>query len=217
MGEAISLGIHESQSRMWENLVGRSRAFWTFFMPKARAVFPEQLKDVTQDQWYFAVNDVRPSLIRTESDEATYNLHILLRFELEKAMLTGDLKPADLPAAWNERMQKYLGETVPDNARGCLQDIHWSGGALGYFPTYTLGNLYAAQFFEQAAQDLGDLQGQISRGEFAPLLGWLRKNIHSQGKRYRADELVKRITGKPLSAEPLLKHLKTKAAELYKI
>ena len=217
MGEAISLGIHESQSRMWENLVGRSRAFWTFFMPKARAVFPDQLKDVTEDQWYFAVNDVRPSLIRTESDEATYNLHILLRFELEKAMLTGDLKPADLPAAWNEKMQKYLGVTVPDNARGCLQDIHWSGGALGYFPTYTLGNLYAAQFFEQAAKDLGDLQGQISRGDFTPLLGWLRKNIHSQGKRYRADELVKRITGKPLSAEPLLNHLKSKASELYKI
>ncbi len=217
MGEAVSLGIHESQSRMWENLVGRSRAFWTFFMPKARAVFPDQLKDVAEDQWYFAVNDVRPSLIRTESDEATYNLHILLRFELEKAMLTGDLKPADLPAAWNEKMQKYLGVNVPDDARGCLQDIHWSGGALGYFPTYTLGNLYAAQFFEQAGKDLGDLQGQIGRGDFTPLLTWLRQNIHSHGKRYRADELVKRITGKPLSAEPLLKHLKSKASDLYKV
>jgi carboxypeptidase Taq len=215
MGEAISLGIHESQSRMWENLVGRSREFWTFFMPKARAVFPEQLKDVTQDQWYFAVNDIRPSLIRTESDEATYNLHILLRFELEKAMLTGDLKVADLPKIWNEKMQKYLGVDVPDNTRGCLQDIHWSGGALGYFPTYTLGNLYAAQFFEQATKDLGDLPAQISQGQFAPLLTWLRQNIHTHGKRYRADELVKKITGKPLSAQPLLTHLKRNAAELY--
>jgi carboxypeptidase Taq len=215
MGEAISLGIHESQSRMWENLVGRSREFWTFFMPKARAIFPDQLKDVTQDQWYFAVNDIRPSLIRTESDEATYNLHILLRFELEKAMLTGDLKVADLPRAWNEKMQKYLGVDVPDDARGCLQDIHWSGGALGYFPTYTLGNLYAAQFFEQAAKDLGDLPAQIAQGQFAALLTWLRQNIHTHGKRYRADELVKRITGKPLSAQPLLSHLNRKAAELY--
>ena len=215
MGEAISLGIHESQSRMWENLVGRSRAFWKFFMPKAREIFPEQLKDVSEDQWYFAVNDVRPSLIRTESDEATYNLHILLRFELEKAMLTGDLNVADLPGAWNEKMQKYLGVDVPDDARGCLQDIHWSGGALGYFPTYTLGNLYAAQFFEQATKDLGDLQGQISRGEFGGLLGWLREKIHSQGKRYRAVELVKNVTGRALSAEPLLAHLRKKAAEVY--
>ena len=215
LGEAISLGIHESQSRMWENLVGRSRAFWKFFMPRARALFPEQLKDVSEDQWYFAVNDVRPSLIRTESDEATYNLHILLRFELEKALLTADLKVADLPGAWNEKMKKYLGVDVPDNTRGVLQDIHWSGGAMGYFPTYTLGNLYAAQFFEQAKKDLGDLDGQIGRGEFGPLLGWLRTNIHSRGKRYRAGELVEKVTGKALSAEPLLRHLREKAAELY--
>jgi carboxypeptidase Taq len=215
MGEAISLGIHESQSRMWENLVGRSRSFWKFFMPKARAVFPDQLKDVTDDQWYFAINDVRPSLIRTESDEATYNLHILIRFELEKAMLTGDLKVAELPAAWNEKMRKYLGVEVPDDTRGCLQDIHWSGGAMGYFPTYTLGNLYAAQFFEQARKDLGDLDAQFATGNFTPLLGWLREKIHSQGKRYRATELVKRVTGKGLSAEPLLAHLKRKAAEVY--
>jgi carboxypeptidase Taq len=215
LGEAISLGIHESQSRMWENLVGRSRSFWKFFMPKARAIFAEQLKDVSEEQWYFAVNDVRPSLIRTESDETTYNLHILLRFELEKAMLTGDLKIADLPAAWNQRMKQYLGVEVPDNTRGVLQDIHWSGGAMGYFPTYTLGNLYAAQFFEQARRDLGDLDGQFARGEFGPLLGWLREKIHRQGKRYRAPELVQRVTGRGLSAEPLLKHLRGKAAELY--
>jgi carboxypeptidase Taq len=202
---------------MWENLVGRSQAFWKFFMPKALEAFPSTLKDVSEEQWYFAVNDVRPSLIRTESDETTYNLHILLRFELEKAMLGGDLSVSDLPGVWRERMKEYLGVEVPDDARGVLQDIHWSGGAMGYFPTYTLGNLYAAQFFEQARKDLGDLEGQISRGQFAPLLGWLREKIHRHGKRYTAPELAERVTGRDLSAEPLLKHLRAKAAELYRV
>ena len=215
-GEAISLGIHESQSRMWENLVGRSRSFWRYFMPRARAAFPDTLRDVSDDDWYFAINDVRPSLIRTEADEATYNLHVLLRFELEEAMLKGDLAPADLPGAWTEKMQKYLGLTPPDDARGCLQDIHWSGGAIGYFPTYTLGNLFAAQFFEQARKDLGDLDAQFAAGEFAPLLGWLRKNIHRHGKKYLPRQLVKNVTGADLSAEPLLRHLRKKA-ELYGI
>lgn len=213
-GDAVSLGIHESQSRMWENLVGRSRAFWQFFLPRARAAFPH-LADVSDDDWYRAVNDVRPSLIRTESDEATYNLHILLRFELEKAMLSGDLAVADLPGVWNARMKEYLGVDVPDDSRGVLQDIHWSGGALGYFPTYTLGNLYAAQFFEQARADVGDLDAQFARGEFAPLLGWLRAKIHTQGKRFRAADLVKKVTGRPLSAKPLLDHLNRKAKEVY--
>ena len=214
-GEAISLGIHESQSRLWENFVGRGRAFWKYFLPIAKSTFPDTLKNVGEDEWYFAVNDVRPSLIRTESDEATYNLHILLRFELEQAMLNGELKPKDVPAAWNERMRKYFGITPPNDAKGCLQDIHWSSGAIGYFPTYTLGNLYAAQFFEQARKDLGDLDAQFSAGDFAALLGWLRKNIHSQGKRFTARELVARVTGKELSAEPLLRHLRGKAEELY--
>jgi carboxypeptidase Taq len=214
-GEDVSLGIHESQSRMWENLVGRSRSFWQYFLPKARASFPEALAGVSDDDWYFAVNDVRPSLIRTEADEATYNLHVLLRFEIERALLRKELSPADLPGAWNEKMRQYFGLTPPDDARGCLQDIHWSGGAVGYFPTYTLGNLYAAQFFEKAREDLGDLDAQFARGDFAPLLGWLRKNIHSQGKRYTPPKLVQKVTGKPLSAEPLLRHLRRKAAELY--
>jgi carboxypeptidase Taq len=214
-GDDVSLGIHESQSRMWENLVGRSRSFWKFFFPNAKATFAETLKDVSEEQWYFAVNDVRPSLIRTEADEATYNLHVLLRFEIEQAMINGELSVGDVPAAWNERMQKYFGLTPPDDARGCLQDIHWSGGAIGYFPTYTLGNLYASQFFEQARKDLGDIDGQFAHGEFSILLGWLRKNIHRQGQKYSAGELVKKITGKELSAEPLLRHLRTKASELY--
>jgi carboxypeptidase Taq len=217
LGSYISLGIHESQSRMWENLVGRSRAFWTRFLPEVRAEFPDALAGVSPDDWYAAINEVRPSLIRTESDETTYNLHILLRFELEQAMVTGDLSIADLPGAWNDRMKKYLGITPPDDTTGVLQDIHWSGGAIGYFPTYTLGNLYAAQFFEQARLDLGDLDAQFARGEFSPLLGWLRKNVHGHGKRYRARALVKQVTGRDLSAEPLLKHLRSKASEIYAI
>jgi carboxypeptidase Taq len=217
LGEAISLGIHESQSRMWENFVGRSRAFWKYFFPRARRVFPQTLGDVNEEQWYFAVNDVRPSFIRTEADEATYNLHIMLRFDLELAMLDGSVTPKDLPAAWNDKMRQYLGITPPDDARGCLQDIHWSDGAIGYFPTYTLGNLYAAQFFEQAGKDLGDVPGQFARGEFRPLLDWLRKNIHVHGKRYSAREVVKRVTGNELSAEPLMRHLRAKASELYAV
>ena len=215
LGEAVSLGIHESQSRMWENLVGRGRAFWRHFMPRAREGFPDALAGVSDDDWYFAVNDVRPSLIRTEADEATYNLHVMLRFELEQAMLTGEVGAADVPEAWNQRIRDYLGVTPPNDADGCLQDIHWSGGAIGYFPTYTLGNLYAAQFFEQARRDLGDLDAMLARGEFKPLLDWLRRNIHSHGKRHQPGELVRRVTGRELSPEPLLRHLRGKATELY--
>lgn len=217
-GEAISLGIHESQSRMWENLVGRSRAFWKHMMPAAREAFPEALKGVSEDDWYRAVNDVRPSLIRVEADEVTYNLHTLLRFELETALLSRNLAVADLPGAWNEKVKKYLGLEVPNDAQGCLQDVHWSAGLIGYFPTYTLGNLYSAQFFVQANKDVGGAGGfdaQFARGEFAPLLGWLRKNIHAYGRRYTASQLVQKVTGKPLSADPLLNYLKAKAAEVY--
>ncbi len=215
LGHYISLGIHESQSRLWENFVARSRSFWTYFLPQARELFPAQLQNVSSDDWYFAINDIRPSFIRTESDEATYNLHILIRYELEQSMLIGDVTPADIPAAWNEKMKKYLGLMPPDDARGCLQDVHWSHGAIGYFPTYTLGNLYAAQFFDQAKQDLGDIDAQFAAGDFAPLLGWLRKNIHQHGRRYTAKELVQRVTEKTLSAKPLLDHLNRKASELY--
>jgi len=214
-GEYVSLGIHESQSRMYENFVGRSRAFWEFFFPRAKELFPQALRDVSLDQWLFGQNDVRPSLIRVEADEATYNLHILLRFELEQAMVADQLKPADVPAAWNEKMRQYLGLTPPDDARGCLQDIHWSGGAIGYFPTYTLGNMYAAQFFEQIRKNLGDVDAQFRRGEFMPLLEWLRTNIHRRGRQYTARQLVKKVTGQDLSAEPLLRHLRGKAKEFY--
>jgi len=214
-GDDVSLGIHESQSRMWENLVGRSRGFWTFFLPKAREAFPDVLKGVNDQDWYRAVNDVRPSLIRTEADEATYNLHVLLRFEIEQDLLSGNLNVNDLPAAWNEKMQHDLGLIPPDDAHGCLQDIHWSGGAVGYFPTYTLGNLYAAQFFEQARKDVGDLDAMFARGEFAPLLAWLRKHIHTHGMTYTATQLVQRVTGTALSARPLLDHLNARAKDVY--
>ncbi len=217
LGEAISLGIHESQSRLWENLVGRSRAFWQHFYSAARKRFPAALGCADLDAFYFAINDVRPSLIRVEADEATYNLHILIRFELEQALLDGDLPAADAPAAWNEKYRQYLG-IVPDrDAEGVLQDVHWSAGLVGYFPTYTLGNLYASQFFATADQELGGLHGQFARGEFRPLRDWLREKIHRHGQRYSAAELVKRVTGRELSSGPLLTDLREKYGELYGI
>jgi carboxypeptidase Taq len=215
IAEAVSLGIHESQSRMWENFVGRGGAFWKYFFPRTQQAFGDVMKDISPDQWLFAINDVRPSLIRTESDETTYNLHVMLRFEIEQAMLLDEIKAHDNPAAWNERMKNYLGVSPPDDAQGCLQDIHWSMGAIGYFPTYSLGNLYAAQFFEQARKDLGDLDGMFEKGEFLPLLGWLREKIHIHGKRYTAKQLIKRVTGSELSAEPLVRHLEKNAKAFY--
>ncbi len=214
-GEAVSLGIHESQSRTWENLVGRSREFWQHFFPAAQRMFPDALGDVSLDAFYFAINDVRPSLVRVEADEATYNLHILIRFELEQALLADELPVADLPAAWNERYLKYLGIESPHDDDGVLQDIHWSAGLVGYFPTYALGNLYASQFFAEADRALGGLAGQFARGEFAPLRVWLADNIFCHGQRYSAAELVEKITGKPLSHAPLIAHLRNKLAPLY--
>lgn len=215
LADAISLGIHESQSRMWENLVGRSDAFWAHFWPMAQEAFPESLGNVSRADWVAAINTVEPSFIRVEADETTYNLHILIRFELETAMMEGQLQPNDIPGAWNEKYRKYLGITPQNDAEGCLQDVHWSHGLLGYFPTYTLGNLYASQFFEQAGSELGDLAPMFARGEFAPLLSWLREKIHKHGKRYTAAQLVQNVTGRPLSAEPLLRHLRNRAREVY--
>ena len=161
------------------------------------------------------MNDVRPSFIRVEADEATYNLHILLRFELEQPLVSGDLQPADVPAAWNEKFTQYFGITPPNDAKGCLQDIHWSGGGIGYFPTYSLGNMYAAQFFEAARRDLGDLDTQFAAGDFAPLKTWLNQNIHHRGQQYRANRLVEVVTGEQLAYQPLVKHLREKFSELY--
>jgi len=215
MGEAASLGIHESQSRLWENFVGRSRAFWEHWLPRARQAFPDAWEAVDLDALVFAINDVRCSFIRVDADEATYNLHIVLRFELEQALIAGDLAVADLPVAWNERMVRDLGSAPPDDTQGCLQDIHWSGGSFGYFPTYTLGNLYAAQFFAKAQAELGDLGEQFRRGEFLPLREWLREKIHRHGHRYRAADLVVAVTGEPLNPAYLLRHLREKLGTLY--
>lgn len=215
MGSPVSLGIHESQSRLWENFVARSRAFWDYAFPRAQAAFPEALADVRVEAFHRAVNAVRPSLIRVDADEATYNLHILLRFELEQALLTGELSAAELPGAWNERCEALLGLRPPDDARGCLQDVHWSSGGFGYFPTYTLGNLYAAQFFAQAEAELGDLEAAFRQGEFTPLRDWLAARIYRQGRRFRAPELAVAVTGRPLSAAPLLAHLRAKYGLLY--
>ncbi|TWT88790.1 Thermostable carboxypeptidase 1 [Pseudobythopirellula maris] len=214
-GDYVSLGIHESQSRMWENLVGRSQAFWDHFYQPLQRVFPEALADVSKEEFCFAVNESKPSLVRTESDEATYNLHVIVRFELEQALLSGDLKAADLPAAWNAKYKDLLGIEPPSDADGVLQDVHWAAGLFGYFPTYALGNLYASQFFEQAAKELGDLDAMFARGEFAPLREWLREKIHSQGQRYSAAELVERVSGEPLSPEPLMRHLTAKFGGYY--
>jgi len=215
ISDSVSLSIHESQSRLWENQVGRSRVFWRWCYPKLSEFFGVSVKGFTEQQVYEAANRVRPSLIRVEADEATYNLHIMVRFELERGLLGGQLKAGDLPGAWNEKYKDYLGLDVPDDAHGCLQDIHWSMGAMGYFPTYTLGNLYAAQFFEKAREDLGDLDDQIARGEFTPLREWLNKNIHRQGMRYESEPLCEHVTGESLSAEPLMRHLEGKLRPVY--
>jgi carboxypeptidase Taq len=217
LGSAVSLGIHESQSRLWENQVGRSRPFWEHWFPRARQVFLHTLHDVELDDFYFAINDVQPSFIRVEADEATYNLHIILRFELEQALISGDLKAADVPGAWNEKFQKMFQLTPPNHAQGSLQDIHWSMGGIGYFPTYTLGNMFAAQFMEQARKDLGDLDANFRRGEFSRMKTWLNEKVHRPGQRYRAHDLCKRITGQNLSHQPLIIYLRRKYAPLYGI
>jgi carboxypeptidase Taq len=214
-GSFVSLGIHESQSRMWENLVGRSRAFWQHFFPQFAAAFPEATQGVSLDQFFWAINRVAPSLIRVEADEATYNLHIIIRFELEQALLTGDLGASELPEAWKAKYRQYLGIEPPSDKDGCLQDVHWSAALIGYFPTYSLGNLYAAQFFEKANSELGGLERQFARGEFAPLKQWLQTNIHERGQCYPAADLVKLVTGQPLSQAPLMRHLRGKLGPLY--
>ncbi len=214
-GTAISMGIHESQSRLWENQVGRSRPFWEHFYPRAQQMFPNTLRGTTLDEFYFAINDVKSTYIRVEADEATYNLHIILRFELEQAMITGDLQVADVPGAWNEKFHQFFQLTPPDDSQGCLQDIHWSMGGFGYFPTYSLGNLFAAQFMERARQDIPDLDDQFRQGHFLGLKKWLLKNIHDLGQKYRATDLCEKVTGKPLSHQPLLAYMKEKYGPLY--
>lgn len=215
LANGASFAVHESQSRMWENLIGRSRAFWTHFFPALKQVFPENLSDVSVDAFYRALNKVQPGFIRVDADEVTYNFHIILRFELEQALLTDDLKVDDLPGAWNEKMQTYLGLRPPDDAKGVLQDIHWSHGSFGYFPTYALGNLISAQLWEAMTKDLGDPYEPIARGEFAPILEWLREKVHRHGAKYPPQELVRRVTGSDITPEPYLAYLERKYTDVY--
>ncbi|MHA2641444.1 MAG: carboxypeptidase M32 [bacterium JZ-2024 1] len=214
VGLSVSLGIHESQSRMWENFVARSPAFWDFFYTDAQSAF-EGLRDVSREDFVFAINEVKPSTIRVEADEVTYNLHIILRYELEREMVRGNLKTPDLPGVWNETFRRFFGFVPVRDSEGVLQDVHWSGGQIGYFPTYTLGNIYAAQFFEAACRALGDLNAMFAHGEFAPLLNWLRENIHSRGSRYRPEILVQKVTGNLPGAGALIAHLERKFSTLY--
>jgi carboxypeptidase Taq len=210
-----SMGVHESQSRLWENLVGRSRPFWSYYYPKLQEVFPETLSRVDSESFYRAINVLEPSEIRVEADEVTYNLHILLRFELEVALIEGSLSVADLPAAWNAKMEEYLGLTPRNDALGVLQDIHWADGLFGYFPTYAIGNVLSVQFFDEAVRAHPEILEQMERGKFSTLLDWLRENIHRHGARYYPDELVERATGRPLDTAPYLSYLKNKFGELY--
>ena len=215
LGESVSLGIHESQSRMWENMVGRSREFWVHFLPVLTEHFPEQLSDVDVDAFYAAVNQVEASPIRVEADEITYNLHILLRFELEQGLVDGSIDVSDLPGLWMEKMEAYLGFRPENDALGVLQDPHWSFGLIGYFPTYTLGNLYAAQFFHRAQEEMPDLMAGVSSGNLGDLREWLRSRIHARGMRLTAAELVEEVTGEPLNVDYLMGYLEGKFEALY--
>ncbi len=217
LADAVSLGIHESQSRMWENFVGRSHEFWKWALPHVQKRFGKAFKKYDVDDFFAATNTVTPSLIRVEADEGTYNMHVMIRFEIERAMFSGDLKVKDVPGVWNAKYKEYLGVKVPDDRRGCLQDVHWSFGLLGYFPTYTLGNLYAAQFWETINEEIPTLPKQIAKGQTRELLAWLRTHIHQHGRQFSASELCEMATGKKLEAAPLLRHLRSRAAAVYGI
>ena len=212
IGQPASLGIHESQSRLWENLVGRSLPFWRFFYPRLREVYPEQLAGVELDRFLAGINRVQPSLIRIKADEVTYGLHVMLRFELEQDIVEGRVELRDLPEAWNQKMWDSLGVEVPDDAHGVLQDVHWSGGQIGYFSTYLLGTVMSVQIWEAAGRDLPELEEQIGRGEFAPLREWLGEHVHALGRRYNSQETLRRATGSTIAPEPYLAYLRAKYA-----
>ena len=214
-GEYASLGIHESQSRLWENHVGRSRAFWKFHYPLVRNKFPEAFEKVEEERFYKAVNKVKPSLIRTESDELTYHFHVMIRYEIEKMLIKGDLKTADIPACWNEQYKKWLGVEVPDDQHGCLQDVHWSHGSFGYFPTYSLGSFYAAQFFAAAVKSDPELPEKMENGNSAGLLQWLRQRIHASGRIFNSEEICKKATGETLNVQYFLDYLLDKYGKIY--
>ncbi len=214
LAEAVSLGVHESQSRLWENIVGRSLPFWTAFFPRLQRAFP-RFKKVPLKAFYRGINTVRQSYIRTESDEVTYNLHIMLRYDVESAIFEGKLKVGEIPSYWNERFEHYLGIEVPDDARGCLQDIHWASGSFGYFPTYTIGNIYAAQLWDTAKRQSPGLTDKIAAGDCSELLGWLRMNVHRHGRRYSASDLIKKATGENINENHFIDYIKEKYGNIY--
>ncbi len=216
-GEAISLGIHESQSRLWENNIGRGMNYWKFNFPQLQQLFPEQLSSVSVESFYAAINRVKPSLIRTSADELTYHFHVMIRFELEKALISREVRVKDLPAAWNEKYREYLGVEVPDDAQGVLQDIHWSHGSFGYFPTYSLGSFYAAQFYHFATKELKDLDNDLQTGNLKPMLNWLRDKIHQHGKFYSASGLCESISGEKLNFKYFMNYARKKYGVLYKL
>jgi carboxypeptidase Taq len=215
LGDGASSGLHESQSRLWENLVGRSRAFWEFFYPRLNELFPSQLAGVPMEAFYRAVNKVEPSLIRVEADEVTYNLHIMIRFELEKAVFDGKLGLKDMPEAWAAKFQDYLGLTPPDHLVGPLQDIHWTFVFGAGFPGYTIGNVASVQLYQEARKEYPDIEARIARGEFADLLGWMNRNVHAHAAKFTPQELLERVTGRPLTAAPYLAYIKDKFSDIY--
>ncbi len=218
LAEALSYGIHESQSRMWENFIGRGRPFWNFFLPRLKGLFPTQLKGVSDEQFVLAINHVEPSLVRVEADEMTYDLHIIMRFEIERDLFAGKISVSDLPAVWNRKMEDYLGVTPPNNGKGgVLQDVHWSGGSFGYFPSYSLGNIAAAQFWYAMRTAIPNMDQQMEQGKFGEILAWLRENVHVHGRRFKRDELMMRATGKPLRTADYVRYLSEKYGELYRL
>lgn len=215
LSRGTSLGVHESQSRMWENMVGRSKGFWTWAYPKLQTTFPEALGDVSLDTFYRAINKVGQSFIRVEADEATYNLHIMLRFELEMEMIAGNIPVERLPQEWNERFEAYFGIVPPSDTLGVLQDVHWSSGLMGYFATYALGNMLAAQYYKRALHDHPEIPAEIERGKFDTLLTWLNVNIHQHGRKFTSAELTQRLTGESIQSHEYMRYLETKYGEIY--
>lgn len=215
LADGASMAIHESQSRMWENLIGRSKPFWQHFFPRLKEMFPSQLGNVDLDAFYKGVNAVEPSLIRVEADEATYNLHIMLRMEMEIAMMEGSLAAKDAPQAWNEKFKEYLGIVPPDDAQGVLQDVHWSFGGFGYFPTYALGNLVSAQLWDKMQTEVEDIEGLVLEAKFEPILAWLRENVHVYGAKFEPQELMQKVTGSKITPEPYIQYLETKFRNIY--
>jgi carboxypeptidase Taq len=216
LGIHAGMAVHESQSRLWENQVARSRGFWKFFEPRWRALFPQQTAAISAEELYLAINAVEPTLIRVDADEVTYNLHIVLRFEVEKKLFTGELAVRDLPAAWKKLSRELVGLEPATDREGVLQDVHWSDGSFGYFPSYCLGNMIAAQLWYRALELRPDLESDFARGDFSWLLNWLRREVHAQGRRFSATELVKRVTGNELSPRALVRYLRERYGALYR-